>query len=413
MSQGTSIRKALDQRLRAARFENWALVAHTMAGGENPTATLVLLHVVMLLEASGGAPVVVYHDDWRRLFGFGRSRVKTAARLLASCGVVYVNHEAQTWFIDEAAFWPAFEAALTLCAPNTPPPPDSDRGAGGEQGDVHVIQPPAAPLEGETGGGGVHGEHQIGCDSDKDESGSASEAQFFALFAQYRMAFRGRLDRWMNDLIAPALKLGMALTVEVVQRCIYHAGETWKYVHKSLTKELRDQAHGRQIALLPAVEVVKGKQNEAKPKNDLRATARTAPATATDGAPAGVEIAPAWPEPEPRVPITPYVPAPASRERDAWDTAYAQLEFQLDGGRFDTWLRDARLLRAVGDTFYVGVKNGFTRDMLQHRLYRNVARVLSDAWGKPASIVFEIASIGAPAPASDELPYFTVQAGVG
>lgn len=96
--------------------------------------------------------------------------------------------------------------------------------------------------------------------------------------------------------------------------------------------------------------------------------------------------------------------------QDAWDTAYNQLELQLDGGKFETWVRDSRFLRYEDDQFVIGVRNGFTRDMLQHRLYRNVARVLSDAWGQTAAIRFEIfSSSGDAAKTNDsDLPLFQV-----
>ncbi|MBK9124177.1 MAG: chromosomal replication initiator protein DnaA [Chloroflexi bacterium] len=98
--------------------------------------------------------------------------------------------------------------------------------------------------------------------------------------------------------------------------------------------------------------------------------------------------------------------------QDAWDTTYHQLQLQLDQAKFDTWVRDARFLRFDGDTFVVGVRNTFARDMLQHRLYRNVVRVLSDAWGKSATIRFELLPTGnGKAHAEDaELPLFQIMA---
>jgi chromosomal replication initiator protein len=96
--------------------------------------------------------------------------------------------------------------------------------------------------------------------------------------------------------------------------------------------------------------------------------------------------------------------------QDAWDTAYHQLELQLEAGKFDTWVRDARFLRYEDGEFVIGVRNSFTRDMLQHRLYRNVARVLSDAFGQNTAVRFEITGSGAAGksqPDSD-LPLFQV-----
>ena len=96
--------------------------------------------------------------------------------------------------------------------------------------------------------------------------------------------------------------------------------------------------------------------------------------------------------------------------QDAWDTAYHQLQLQLETGKFDTWVRDARFLRYENGEFVIGVRNSFTRDMLQHRLYRNVARVLSDAFGQNTAIRFEITgSNGAGKSQLDsDLPLFQV-----
>ncbi|MFN8530273.1 MAG: chromosomal replication initiator protein DnaA [Anaerolineae bacterium] len=76
--------------------------------------------------------------------------------------------------------------------------------------------------------------------------------------------------------------------------------------------------------------------------------------------------------------------------QDAWETAYHQLELQLDRAAFDTWLRDAVFLRAESDVFVVGVRNSYARDMLQHRLYRGIRRVLSDVCQRPIELQFEV-----------------------
>lgn len=76
--------------------------------------------------------------------------------------------------------------------------------------------------------------------------------------------------------------------------------------------------------------------------------------------------------------------------QDAWSAAYHQLELQLDRASFDTWLRDAVLLSVEGDVFVIGVVNSYARDMLQHRLYRNVRRVLADTYGASVELRFEV-----------------------
>jgi len=75
----------------------------------------------------------------------------------------------------------------------------------------------------------------------------------------------------------------------------------------------------------------------------------------------------------------------------SWNIAYTQLELQLDRASFDTWLRDAAFIDLEDDiVFVIGVKNGYARDMLQHRLYRNVRRVLSDVCGFEVELRFEV-----------------------
>jgi hypothetical protein len=77
----------------------------------------------------------------------------------------------------------------------------------------------------------------------------------------------------------------------------------------------------------------------------------------------------------------------------AWSAVYHQLELQLDRASFDTWLRSAKLVDYEPDTstFSVRVHNSYARDMLQHRLYRNVTRILRDVTGRDVTVRFEAA----------------------
>lgn len=102
---------------------------------------------------------------------------------------------------------------------------------------------------------------------------------------------------------------------------------------------------------------------------------------------------------------------------DAWNAAFHQLEMQLDRASFETWLRGAALLDVESldgetATFVIGVRNSYARDMLQHRLYRNVRRVLSDVYGKSVELRFEVEkpADAAPAAQDDEMPLFRLLA---
>jgi chromosomal replication initiator protein len=95
--------------------------------------------------------------------------------------------------------------------------------------------------------------------------------------------------------------------------------------------------------------------------------------------------------------------------QDAWRIAYNQLELQLDRANFDTWLRGSVLLCFEDGVFVVGVRNNYARDMLQHRLYRSVWRVLSDVWGSSVEIRFEIHQ-PTPQPGFEDMPLFRLLA---
>ncbi len=78
------------------------------------------------------------------------------------------------------------------------------------------------------------------------------------------------------------------------------------------------------------------------------------------------------------------------KAQDAWNSAYNQLELQLDRATFDTWLRPAIFLGYEDGVFRIGVHNAYAQDMLQHRLYRNVRRVLGNVWGSSVELTFEV-----------------------
>ncbi len=94
--------------------------------------------------------------------------------------------------------------------------------------------------------------------------------------------------------------------------------------------------------------------------------------------------------------------------QEAWNIAFSQLEIQLDRASFETWLRGAVFLGCTEDgTYRVGVANTYARDMLQHRLYREIRRVLGDVLGERAvELCFEVSKVESIAATDDELPLF-------
>jgi chromosomal replication initiator protein len=96
--------------------------------------------------------------------------------------------------------------------------------------------------------------------------------------------------------------------------------------------------------------------------------------------------------------------------KEAWNKAYSQLEIQLDRASFDTWLRSAVFLGFQDDVFSIGVPNSYARDMLQHRLYRDVRRVLSNVLGMTAELCFEVHKPVRQTDDDEELPLFKLLA---
>lgn len=83
-------------------------------------------------------------------------------------------------------------------------------------------------------------------------------------------------------------------------------------------------------------------------------------------------------------------PEPETPECAIWKRAYGQLEIQLDRASFDTWVRSARFLRCEGDTYVVGVANNYAREMLQHRLYRDIQRLVRNVADAEIQLQFEV-----------------------
>lgn len=74
----------------------------------------------------------------------------------------------------------------------------------------------------------------------------------------------------------------------------------------------------------------------------------------------------------------------------AWGLAYSQLALQLDANSFHTWVRGAAFLRLEDGVWVIGVANKFAQDQLEHRLYREVRRVLGDVLGNRVELRFEV-----------------------
>jgi chromosomal replication initiator protein len=98
-----------------------------------------------------------------------------------------------------------------------------------------------------------------------------------------------------------------------------------------------------------------------------------------------------------------------------WSAALGELQLQMTQATFDTWLRDSRLLKEEDGTFVIGVKNGYAKDWLEHRLLATIKRTLARLTGRTVAVKFvvwseqaqqqdEVPLLNSPAQATERTP---------
>ncbi|RLC62781.1 MAG: chromosomal replication initiator protein DnaA [Chloroflexi bacterium] len=71
-----------------------------------------------------------------------------------------------------------------------------------------------------------------------------------------------------------------------------------------------------------------------------------------------------------------------------WSAALGELQLQMTQATFETWLRDSRLLKYEDGTFVIGVKSGYAKDWLEHRLLATIKRTLARLTGRTVAVRF-------------------------
>ena len=74
----------------------------------------------------------------------------------------------------------------------------------------------------------------------------------------------------------------------------------------------------------------------------------------------------------------------------AWKATLGELELQMTKATFNTWLKDARLLKQEGTSYYIGVRNAYAKDWLENRLQDTILRTLTAITDEEATLVFEV-----------------------
>ena len=75
-----------------------------------------------------------------------------------------------------------------------------------------------------------------------------------------------------------------------------------------------------------------------------------------------------------------------------WSAALGELQLQMTQATFDTWLRDSRLLKHEDGAFVIGVKSGYAKDWLEHRLLATIKRTLARLTGQTIEVKFIVRS---------------------
>jgi hypothetical protein len=73
-----------------------------------------------------------------------------------------------------------------------------------------------------------------------------------------------------------------------------------------------------------------------------------------------------------------------------WQTALGELQLQLTGATFNTWLSRTRLEAIEGNTFVIGVHNAYAQDWLENRLRAMITRTLQGIIGRPVELRFVV-----------------------
>jgi chromosomal replication initiator protein len=86
----------------------------------------------------------------------------------------------------------------------------------------------------------------------------------------------------------------------------------------------------------------------------------------------------------------------------AWQATLGQLQMELPKATYDTWVRDAKLIKYQDEIFFIGVQNTYARDWLENRLTSTAVRLLSGIMDAPQQITFVLHTHEEPVTPSDE-----------
>ncbi|MFZ6021503.1 MAG: chromosomal replication initiator protein DnaA [Chloroflexota bacterium] len=76
--------------------------------------------------------------------------------------------------------------------------------------------------------------------------------------------------------------------------------------------------------------------------------------------------------------------------QQAWQAALGQLQMEMPKASFDTWVRNAELIRVENNKARIGVQNAYARDWLESRLSGTFSRLLTGYLDSPVEVEFVV-----------------------
>ncbi len=78
--------------------------------------------------------------------------------------------------------------------------------------------------------------------------------------------------------------------------------------------------------------------------------------------------------------------------QQTWQVALDQLRTQMTRATFNTWIKNARLVKYQDNTYTIGVKNNYAKDWLENRLLGTIKQTLSTTAGNSVHVDFVVLS---------------------
>ncbi len=76
--------------------------------------------------------------------------------------------------------------------------------------------------------------------------------------------------------------------------------------------------------------------------------------------------------------------------QQAWQATLGQLQMEMSKASFDTWVRNAELVKHNQDIFTIGVQNAYARDWLESRLLSTIQRLLTGYMENQQNVQFVV-----------------------